>query len=254
VALGNGNTYTRQGNINIGGIPNVTINSVTPSTTGGTLSAGVYGYNVQAVDAYGNETWQGPTQFATTTGSTGSVSVAFTPVSGAVTYHIYQGGGKYFTSATSPAVDIGSGYTVKSSTNFNATSNAVISQSGMVSGILLVSHPILLSAINSTATATAAQVASGYITSTSAAATTITLPTATALATQLTAQQGTQFEFTIDNTAGANTVTLALGSGFTQLSIITGANTLTVASGTVGVGTWKISFVSTTAATISRIE
>lgn len=112
--------------------------------------------------------------------------------------------------------------------------------------------PTTISAINSSATATVAQMQTGYITSTSAAATTITLPTATALATQLGATQGFSYHFTIDNTAGANTVTMVLGSGFTQL---TGVSTgLTVPSGTTGVGTWKITFVSTTAAVISRVE
>jgi hypothetical protein len=109
-------------------------------------------------------------------------------------------------------------------------------------------------AINATATATAAQFAQGYITSTSAAATTITTPTASALATRLNATQGTTCFITIDNTAGANTVTLALGSGFTLLNDITGSTTLTVVSGTAGVATWKITFASTSAATISRIE
>jgi len=107
-------------------------------------------------------------------------------------------------------------------------------------------------AINSTNTATAAQLAGGTITSTSAAATTITLPTATLMATQIGAVQGTTFEFTIDNSAGANTVTVALGSGMTQLSIITGSNTLTIASGSVGV--FRLYFSSTTAAYFSRIE
>ena len=49
-------------------------------------------------------------------------------------------------------------------------------------------------------------------------------------------------------------VTLALGTGFTLLNDITGANTLTVASGTTGVATWMVTFVSGTAATISRIQ
>ena len=62
--------------------------------------------------------------------------------------------------------------------------------------MLSVIYKSTLSAINSTATATAAQVAGGTITSTSAAATSITLPTATLLATQLNATQGTSFIFT----------------------------------------------------------
>src|ERR1051326_243113 len=67
-------------------------------------------------------------------------------------------------------------------------------------------------AINSTATATAAQVATGYITSTSAAATTITLPTGTLLGAALNATAGTIHELYIDNTGGANTVTIAVAT------------------------------------------
>lgn len=108
-----------------------------------------------------------------------------------------------------------------------------------------------LSAINSTATATTAQVASGTITSTSAAATSITLPTATALATALGAARGTSFTFFVDNSVGANTVTMIVGSGIVAESVITGGTTLTVASGSVG--TFNLFFTSTTTALIARI-
>lgn len=108
-----------------------------------------------------------------------------------------------------------------------------------------------VAAINATATATAAQMASGWITSTSAAPTTITSCTATQLATQLTAGQGATFDFVVDNTAGASTVTMAWGAGFTALNIITGATTLTVAAGSVG--QWRVYFSSAIAAFISRL-
>src|ERR1700694_1866193 len=78
---------------------------------------------------------------------------------------------------------------------------------GSVNAPIVKNTPV---AINATATATAAQVASGYITSTSAAATTITLPTGTLLGAALGATQGTTFDLWIDNTAGANTVTIAV--------------------------------------------
>src|ERR1700739_2152283 len=52
-------------------------------------------------------------------------------------------------------------------------------------------------AINSTGPVTAAQIAGGLITSTSAAGTTITLDTATNLGTQLGAVQGTIFDFIV---------------------------------------------------------
>jgi len=106
------------------------------------------------------------------------------------------------------------------------------------------------SAINATATATAAQTATGYITSTSAAATSITLPTATLLATQLGATAGSSFDLIVDNTAGANTVTMVAGSGMTAQSAVTGGTTLTVASGHIGV--FKFVFSSPTAAVVGR--
>ena len=58
-------------------------------------------------------------------------------------------------------------------------------------------HPST-AAINATATATAAEVATGYITSTSAAATTITLPTGTLLGAALGATRGTTLDLYVD--------------------------------------------------------
>lgn len=107
------------------------------------------------------------------------------------------------------------------------------------------------SAINSTATATAAQVAGGLITSTSASATSITLPTATLLATQLGITTKGGFDFTVDNSAGASIVTMILGSGTTGLAILTGSNTLTIAAGSVGI--FCYCFSSSTAAYFYRI-
>lgn len=108
--------------------------------------------------------------------------------------------------------------------------------------------------INATATATVAQVAGGIITSTSAAATSITLPTATALALALGATKGTIFDFVVDNSAGANTVTIVVGSGIVA-SGFPGTNTLTLAaSATIGIATFRLTFISATAATLARIS
>jgi hypothetical protein len=112
-------------------------------------------------------------------------------------------------------------------------------------------------AINSTATATAAQVATGYITSTSGAATTITLPTGTALGTALGAVQGTIHDLYIDNTAGSNTVTIAVAvNGI--LSAAAAANgasqgLLTVPSGVTGQACFRLMFSSATAYTFTRV-
>jgi hypothetical protein len=112
-------------------------------------------------------------------------------------------------------------------------------------------------AVNATATLTADQVACGYITSTSAAATTMTLPTGTLLGAQLGASAGTVFDLFIDNTAGANTVTLAVATNGIKSDA---ANTtaasfgqLTVAAGATGIGCFRLMFSSPTAYVFTRI-
>ena len=112
-------------------------------------------------------------------------------------------------------------------------------------------------AINSTGTATGAQVATGYITSTSGAATTITLPTGTLLGQALGAVQGTTLDLYIDNTAGANTVTIAVAtngilSAAAAAGSGAGAGLLTVPSGVTGLARFTIMFSSATAYTFTR--
>ena len=116
-------------------------------------------------------------------------------------------------------------------------------------------HPTT-AAINATATATAAQVATGYITSTSAASTTITLPTGTLLGAALGAAAGTVMDLYVDNTAGASTVTIAVATNGIKSDA---ANTtaasfgqLTVASGATGIGRFTIMFSSATAYVFTR--
>lgn len=111
-------------------------------------------------------------------------------------------------------------------------------------------------AINSTGTATASQVATGYITSTSGAATTITLPTGTLLGAQLGATQGSVFRLYVDNTAGANTVTIAVATNgiLSALAVANAASfgLLTVPSGVTGTAEFTLVFSSATAYTFSR--
>jgi len=133
-------------------------------------------------------------------------------------------------------------------------SGPVRSLNGFITG----HQPTTANAINATATATAAQVADGYITSTSAAATTITLPTGTLLGAALGATQGTSFDLWIDNTAGANTVTIAVAtngilSAAAAAGSGAGAGLLTVPSGVTGIGCFRITFASATAYVFSRI-
>ena len=116
-------------------------------------------------------------------------------------------------------------------------------------------HPTT-AAIDATATATAAQVATGYITSTSAAATVITLPTGTLLGAALGATAGTVMDLYIDNTAGANTVTIAVATnGILSTAATDTAGSfgdLTVASGVTGLARFTIMFSSATAYVFTR--
>jgi hypothetical protein len=120
-----------------------------------------------------------------------------------------------------------------------------------------INHPST-AAINATATATAAQVATGYITSTSASPTTITLPTGTDLGTALSATRGTTLDLFVDNTLGASTVTIAVAtngilSAAAAAGSGAGAGLLTVANGVTGIGCFRIMFASATAYVFTRI-
>ena len=130
-------------------------------------------------------------------------------------------------------------------------SGPVASQNGFISG-----HEVgTANAINATATATAAQVASGYITSTSASATTITLPTGTLLGAALGAVRGTTLDLYIDNTAGASTVTIAVATNGILSSAANDASPFalsTVAANATGIGRFTIMFSSATAYVFSR--
>jgi hypothetical protein len=116
-------------------------------------------------------------------------------------------------------------------------------------------HPST-AAINATATATAAQVATGYITSTSASPTTITLPTGTLLGAALGAAKGTVLDLYIDNTGGASTVTIAVAvNGILSTAAADTAGSfgdLTVASGVTGLARYTIMFSSATAYVFTR--
>ena len=111
-------------------------------------------------------------------------------------------------------------------------------------------------AINATGTATAAQVAAGYITSTSASATTITLPTGTLLGQAVGATQGTVLDLYVDNTAGASTVTIAVATnGVLSSAAVDTAGSfgdLTIASGATGLARFTIMFSSATAYVFTR--
>jgi len=134
-------------------------------------------------------------------------------------------------------------------TTFNGP---VASQNGFIGG-----HQVTTSnAVNASATATAAQVASGYITSTSGSATTIQMPTGTALGSLLGATQGTTLDLYIDNTAGSNTVTVSVNTNAilsTAAADTAGSfGDLTIAAGATGIGRYTIMFSSPTAYVFTR--
>ncbi len=153
------------------------------------------------------------------------------------------------TTFTGPVQSEGGFKTItKDATTGVVTTNATITGAGTMT--------FTPAAINATATATAAEVASGYITSTSAAATTITLPTGTLLGAALGATRGTVHELHIDNTAGANTVTIAVAvNGILSAGAAAVAGTfglLTVPSGVTGQARFTLMFSSATAYTFTR--
>jgi hypothetical protein len=150
------------------------------------------------------------------------------------------------TNATTGAVTVTSTLGVTTSVTDLTTTNLVFTDQN---------HPTT-AAINATATATAAEVATGYITSTSAAATTITLPTGTLLGAALGASRGTVMDLYIDNTAGANTVTIAVAAnGILSSAAADTAGSfgdLTIASGATGLARFTIMFSSATAYVFTR--
>ena len=131
-------------------------------------------------------------------------------------------------------------------------SGPVVSQNGFIQG----HQPTTANAINVTGTATAAQVADGYITSTSAGTVTITLPTGTALGTFLGATRGTVLDLFIDNTAGASVVTVAANTNavLSSAAVDTAGSfgDLTIAAGATGIARFTLMFSSATAYTFTR--
>lgn len=98
-------------------------------------------------------------------------------------------------------------------------------------------------------------VVAGLITTTSAAAVLLTLDSAAVMLAALGATAGSYWEFFVDNTAGANTVTVAVDSGATVAVItpaITGGATLTVSTANA-IAKFGIYFSTATTAKLLRI-
>lgn len=131
-----------------------------------------------------------------------------------------------------------------------------------ITGSMSFEKPILQSNVATTFTTTGtftlttSQIQNGLlVAATSTVATTMVLPSATALANDLELQVGSSVEFYILNNGASNgTVTLQVGSGITA-SGFPGTNTLTLSgSATVGIAGFRLTFLSGTAATLTRIN
>ena len=178
-----------------------------------------------------NTTFTGPVR-----SQNGFQSITVAPATGTVTVNATFG-------ATTSVTDL---TTTNLTTTNLTTTNLVFTDQN---------HPTT-AAINATAVATAVQVATGYITSTSASPTTITLPTGTALGTAIGAAKGTVLDLYIDNTAGASTVTIAVATnGILSTAAADSATSfgdLTVAAGVTGLARFTIMFSSATAYVFTR--
>jgi len=110
--------YVNNGNGNENWATAPTAPTGTPSGTGGTILAGSYYGQLIAIDAYGQQSVIGAlSSVATTTGSTSSISWAWTAVAGAASYRLYVGqtnttaaNSYYFTSATNSYSQLASHY------------------------------------------------------------------------------------------------------------------------------------------------
>ena len=128
-------------------------------------------------------------------------------------------------------------------------------QAGITTGVQ--TSKFVASPVNATVTATSAQIGTGYITSTSVAATTITLPTGALLGASLGAVAGTVFRLYVDNTAGANIVTVAVAtngilSAAAAAGVGAGFGLLTIPSGPTGIAEFTLMFSSPTAYAFTR--
>lgn len=165
------------------------------------------------------------------------------------------------TSSTTGSI-IGAGGLGIAKNAFIGGNESVTGQFTTGAGILENHTPI---AINTTGAGTLAVVTSGVIagaiTSTSAAGVTLTLDSAANMIAAFLAAgkpipaAGSMYKFIVDNSAGANTVTVAVDSGATlavTTPAITGGATLTVSTANV-VGVFGLYFTSATVGKLLRL-
>lgn len=102
-----------------------------------------------------------------------------------------------------------------------------------------------------TSTLSAGEFGAGRITSLSAAPVTLTLPSLPLAMTLLGAAKGDIYNFIVDNTLGANIVTVAVSAGITVITaVVTGSDNLAVGVGSIGY--FKLYFNTSTTAKLIR--
>jgi len=126
-----------QGNLTLGSLNPVSIGLpvATPSTSGGTLAAGTYFYQIVAVDIYGNTTTPSAEANATTTGTTSSIALSWNAVTGSASYRVYRGiatnaQNVYYTSSTNSFTDINGTSTAGTVPTSNTTYLSRINSAG----------------------------------------------------------------------------------------------------------------------------
>lgn len=135
--------------------------------------------------------------------------------------------------------------------SFGQMATGQVTISGLTTSQTYVSRPSSPTVVNTSATLTASQVNTQALTSTTAAAVTCTLPSATSILTNINGVVGTTERLVVVNT-GPNGFTIALPGTITAASTITGGTNLVVAAGNTAV--YEIIWPTTTSAEIYRLK
>ena len=218
----------------------------------------VYSTNGFVGDLTGNVTLPAAIT-ATSLTSTSTLAVATTAAITGVATFTAQPVISSLTASSAVATDASKGLVSVTNTG---TGNNVLAVSPVITGSPKLANPLITHgtpfAVNITGAVTGAQLvtAGGFLTSTSAGAVTLTLPTGTDLGGALGAVAGTVFEVIISNTAGANPVTVAVNTNaiLSDAATTTAASfgQLTVASGVTGLARFTLMFSSATAYAFTR--
>src|ERR1035437_3099645 len=125
------------------------------------------------------------------------------------------------------------------------------------SGIIFANQTIqnrVAKAYTASATVLATDLSKGLLVITSGTDT-LTLPAASAIATQIGAGAGTTFDFVFQNSASGGTCLLKVNTGIVAVSAVTGGTSVSLAnSATLGIATFRLTFISSSVAILSRLN